>query len=201
MVTHSMQQAANLGDRLIMMHRGAVLHDFRGAEKRRSAPGRSARRASRASGARTSSTKRPPRCSGACTRTRAWPSCHSRSPTGWRRSRGSSRCLDAFGQEAQLSDDVVFRMTVALDEVVTNIVRHAFDSQGGHDILLGITADDGFVTAVVEDDGPPFDLRTVAPADIDAPIELRPIGGLGRAPGAVAGARPRVPPRRRHGTS
>jgi putative ABC transport system ATP-binding protein len=35
MVTHSMQQAANLGDRLIMMHRGRILHDFRGAEKRR----------------------------------------------------------------------------------------------------------------------------------------------------------------------
>jgi len=38
MVTHSMQQAANLGDRLIMMHRGAVLHDFHGAERRRLRP-------------------------------------------------------------------------------------------------------------------------------------------------------------------
>jgi putative ABC transport system ATP-binding protein len=35
MVTHSMSQAAQLGDRLVMMHRGAVLHDFSGAEKRR----------------------------------------------------------------------------------------------------------------------------------------------------------------------
>jgi putative ABC transport system ATP-binding protein len=35
MVTHSMSQAANLGDRLLMMHRGRVLHDFRGAEKKR----------------------------------------------------------------------------------------------------------------------------------------------------------------------
>lgn len=35
MVTHSMQQAVTLGDRLIMMHRGRVLHDFRGAEKKR----------------------------------------------------------------------------------------------------------------------------------------------------------------------
>jgi putative ABC transport system ATP-binding protein len=38
MVTHSMQQAANLGDRLIMMHRGKVLHDLRGAEKKRTRP-------------------------------------------------------------------------------------------------------------------------------------------------------------------
>jgi putative ABC transport system ATP-binding protein len=35
MVTHSMQQAATLGDRLVMMHRGEVIHDFQGAEKRR----------------------------------------------------------------------------------------------------------------------------------------------------------------------
>ena len=35
MVTHSMQQAAHLGDRLVMMHRGEVIHDFKGAEKQR----------------------------------------------------------------------------------------------------------------------------------------------------------------------
>jgi putative ABC transport system ATP-binding protein len=35
MVTHSMQQAVNLGDRIVMMHRGAVLHDVCGADKRR----------------------------------------------------------------------------------------------------------------------------------------------------------------------
>ncbi len=35
MVTHSMQQAANLGDRLIMMDQGRIVYDFSGAEKRR----------------------------------------------------------------------------------------------------------------------------------------------------------------------
>ncbi|HEY5792107.1 MAG TPA: ATP-binding cassette domain-containing protein, partial [Chthoniobacterales bacterium] len=35
MVTHSMQQAVSLGDRIVMMNRGRVLHDFRGAEKKR----------------------------------------------------------------------------------------------------------------------------------------------------------------------
>ena len=38
MVTHSMQQAASLGDRLIMMHRGQVVQDFGGAEKKRLRP-------------------------------------------------------------------------------------------------------------------------------------------------------------------
>lgn len=35
MVTHSMQQAVNLGDRIVMMHRGAVACRFEGADKRR----------------------------------------------------------------------------------------------------------------------------------------------------------------------
>lgn len=38
MVTHSMQQASSLGDRLIMMHRGRVLRDFSGEEKKRLRP-------------------------------------------------------------------------------------------------------------------------------------------------------------------
>jgi putative ABC transport system ATP-binding protein len=35
MVTHSMQQAVNLGDRIIMMHQGKIVYDFREEEKRR----------------------------------------------------------------------------------------------------------------------------------------------------------------------
>ena len=38
MVTHSMQQAARLGDRLIMMHHGKVLLDLGGAQKKRVRP-------------------------------------------------------------------------------------------------------------------------------------------------------------------
>jgi putative ABC transport system ATP-binding protein len=35
MVTHSMQQAVNMGDRIIMLHKGKVAYDFQGEEKRR----------------------------------------------------------------------------------------------------------------------------------------------------------------------
>jgi putative ABC transport system ATP-binding protein len=38
MVTHSMQQAVNLGDRIVMMHRGQVLHDLQAAERARVRP-------------------------------------------------------------------------------------------------------------------------------------------------------------------
>ncbi|MHC1708142.1 MAG: ABC transporter ATP-binding protein [Bacteroidales bacterium] len=35
MVTHSMQQAVNMGDRIIMMHAGKIAFDFQGLEKKR----------------------------------------------------------------------------------------------------------------------------------------------------------------------
>ena len=35
MVTHSMQQAVNLGDQIVMLHRGRLAHHFEGAEKQR----------------------------------------------------------------------------------------------------------------------------------------------------------------------
>jgi len=38
MVTHSMHQAVNLGDRIVMMHKGQVLHDLRGNERARTRP-------------------------------------------------------------------------------------------------------------------------------------------------------------------
>jgi len=38
MVTHSMQQAVNLGDRIVMMHKGQVLHDLHGSERARVRP-------------------------------------------------------------------------------------------------------------------------------------------------------------------
>ena len=38
MVTHSMQQAVNLGDRIVMMHKGRILHDLQGSERARVRP-------------------------------------------------------------------------------------------------------------------------------------------------------------------
>jgi len=38
MVTHSMQQAVNLGDRIVMMHNGRILHDLQGNERARARP-------------------------------------------------------------------------------------------------------------------------------------------------------------------
>jgi len=87
--------------------------------------------------------------------------------------------VESFGASAGLSDALRFRLMLALDEVVTNIVRHAVDDDDVHEITIAIAADCGVVTVVVTDGGRPFDPHTVPPADVHAPLEHRPIGGLG----------------------
>ena len=87
--------------------------------------------------------------------------------------------VESFGASAGLSAALLFRVLLALDEVVTNIVRHAFHDDDVHEITITIAADAGVVTVVVTDGGRPFDPHTVPPADLHAPLEHRPIGGLG----------------------
>jgi anti-sigma regulatory factor (Ser/Thr protein kinase) len=87
--------------------------------------------------------------------------------------------LEAFGADAGLPPDVTFRMTLSLDEIVSNVIRHGFDDDAEHEILVTIDIADGVVTATVTDDGVAFDPRDAPAPDLDAPIEERSPGGLG----------------------
>lgn len=87
--------------------------------------------------------------------------------------------LEAFGADAGLPPDVTFRMTLSLDEIVSNVIRHGFDDDREHEILVTIVIADGVVTATVTDDGVAFDPRDAPAPDLDAPIEERSPGGLG----------------------
>ncbi len=87
--------------------------------------------------------------------------------------------LEAFGAEAGLPPDVTFRLTLSLDEIVCNVIRHGFDDDREHQILVGIGVAGGVVTATVTDDGVAFDPRDAPLPNLEAPIEERQPGGLG----------------------
>ena len=87
--------------------------------------------------------------------------------------------LEAFGAEAGLPPDVTFRLTLSLDEIVSNVIRHGFDDHAEHQILVTLAVADGHVTATVVDDGSAFDPREAPLPNLDAPLEERQAGGLG----------------------
>ena len=91
-----------------------------------------------------------------------------------------SRLVDAFGEAQGLQPDAIFSVNLALDEVVTNIIRYAHADDGRkHPIVVRLTLEPGVLTAEVEDDGRAFNPLEAPAPDLHASIEERPVGGLG----------------------
>ena len=84
-----------------------------------------------------------------------------------------------LAEEHGLSDETVFGMNVALDEMLSNIIKYGYTDDAIHEIHIRLSVNGAMLVAEIEDDGQPFDPCAAAPVDVDAPIEERKVGGLG----------------------
>ena len=72
------------------------------------------------------------------------------------------------------------RISVAIDELVTNIIRYGMEDGSSDGIEISIRLLKGLVRVEIEHRGVPFDPFVEAPVpDTTLPLEERPIGGLG----------------------
>jgi anti-sigma regulatory factor (Ser/Thr protein kinase) len=77
-----------------------------------------------------------------------------------------------------LSERVISDLRLAVDEACTNVIRHAYDGQGGR-IEVTIQPVASGIQVQVRDWAKGFDLSAVPAPDVTAPLEERPLGGLG----------------------
>jgi len=87
--------------------------------------------------------------------------------------------VDRLAAEHRLAADVVYGMNVALDEMLSNIIKYGFADDGIHEINVRLSVFEATVVAEIEDDGQPFDPLELPAPDVDAPLEERKVGGLG----------------------
>ncbi len=82
---------------------------------------------------------------------------------------------------AGLSEQVSYRLSLAVDEIATNIVLHGYEGAGRHgDLTIWADADERRLHIFLEDTGKSFDPRQAPrPDDLDRPLEERKDGGLG----------------------
>jgi serine/threonine-protein kinase RsbW len=66
------------------------------------------------------------------------------------------------------------------EELVSNVILHGFAEGPGHAIEVDIACAPAGISVEIRDDAPAFDPTTPIFPDLDAPIEDRAIGGLGR---------------------
>lgn len=93
--------------------------------------------------------------------------------------RHAAAALEAFACEHGIPARLAAQLTLALDEVLTNLVSYGFPGGGRHEILVNVRLADGRISLSVRDDGIPFDPLDIPGPDLGLAIEERRIGGLG----------------------
>jgi anti-sigma regulatory factor (Ser/Thr protein kinase) len=87
--------------------------------------------------------------------------------------------LKSWLTAANVGQQAEDRAFLVFEEIVTNIIRYGFDDEKEHAIDVSFARGDGELTLIFEDDGRPFDPRTVPAPDLHRPLAAAPIGGRG----------------------
>lgn len=87
--------------------------------------------------------------------------------------------VERFLQEHSAGTDAVFAANLALEELVTNIVKYGYDDTDEHEIAIDLDIKNGVLHLSISDDGHPFNPFDQPEPDTTRPAEEREIGGLG----------------------
>ena len=87
--------------------------------------------------------------------------------------------IEEIGNEFSLTPDIVFNLTLVLEEAVVNVINYAYPKEEHQFIYLSARLHEGSVILVLTDTGKEFDPTMAPEADVTLDAEDRQIGGLG----------------------
>ena len=87
--------------------------------------------------------------------------------------------IEEIGNEFSLTPDVIFNLTLVLEEAVVNIINYAYPKEDHESIYLSAKLHNDSIMLVLTDTGKEFDPTMAPEADITLSADERPIGGLG----------------------
>lgn len=92
---------------------------------------------------------------------------------------GASQQVSDYLEERGADMGAVYAASLALEELITNIIKYGYDDREGHRIAIRLAVEGGRFCLEVIDDGHPFNPFDRPEPDTSGPIEEREIGGLG----------------------
>jgi serine/threonine-protein kinase RsbW len=87
--------------------------------------------------------------------------------------------VEDFLERCAVAGREAYHIRLALDELVTNVICYAYETEGGRSIDLEVLRLPGAVAMTLADEGKPFNPLMAPEPDVNAPLEKRRIGGLG----------------------
>lgn len=90
-----------------------------------------------------------------------------------------ARRVEYFLHDNQVQDTIINKLLLCVDELITNIIAHAYNDKEEHAVLLECRLNENAVELELRDDGVPFDPTTQTRPNTQLTLENRDIGGLG----------------------
>jgi len=87
--------------------------------------------------------------------------------------------IEGLGKDAGFTSQRISQINIAVEELVVNIINHAFEDNQGETITIEVQEDPDKIAFRIIDSGIPFDPLKVKDPDITLDLMDRPIGGLG----------------------
>jgi anti-sigma regulatory factor (Ser/Thr protein kinase) len=87
--------------------------------------------------------------------------------------------VEAFLQAHGAGEQTQFQFRLALDELITNVFTHGGQGQFLPDVDVVVEVDRDHAVCELRDNGVAFNPLELPPADTEAPLDDRPVGGLG----------------------
>ncbi len=87
--------------------------------------------------------------------------------------------VDRIRKENDLAPALAARIHLALEEAVSNVIMYAYPEGAAGNMVLDAVRDGNRLQFTLVDRGKAFDPTTVPEANPEAPLEERPVGGLG----------------------
>jgi serine/threonine-protein kinase RsbW len=87
--------------------------------------------------------------------------------------------LEGALREAGLPDEAVLELRLVAEELLTNVAAYGYEDADEHWVSVELALQGADVTLRFVDDGRPFDPLAAPAPDLTAPVEDRPVGGLG----------------------
>jgi serine/threonine-protein kinase RsbW len=84
-----------------------------------------------------------------------------------------------FSAASGLSTEVAFALSLAIEELVANVILHGYEDAAEHTIVVSLSLEAGAVVVEMEDDGRSFDSTRAPAVDLSVDPLQRRIGGLG----------------------
>ena len=87
--------------------------------------------------------------------------------------------LGNLREKYKLSQNLIYKVQLAVEEAITNIIRHGYEGRKSGRIRLEISVHHFSLRVIVIDRGREFDLRRVGKPDLHQYVQVGKIGGLG----------------------